>query len=115
MRDVANAISDAGIRYLYGDYWEVLPVAHASAGALHPLTVHDNRFPLSPAEAAQGTVIVAVSDGHVGLPAGLGRWPGAQEALDRVSAECQPEPGFADRLPDGVSAYRCPVTVFDAE
>lgn len=112
MTDVAHAISDAGVKYIYGDYWETLPIAHASAGTLHPLTVHANRFPLTDPEAANGEVVVAVSDGHVALPAGLGRWPGAQEALDVVTAACTPDATTTERLPNGISAYRCPVTVF---
>ena len=114
IKEVADAIADTGVQYIYGDYWEVLPIAYASAGRLYPLTPIDSRFAIPDNARAQGAIVVAVPSGYTALPIGLDRWGMAGEALATMSADCQPVSELAAAMPEGVQAFRCPVTVFEA-
>jgi hypothetical protein len=108
VRALADAIAAADIDYVYGSYWEVLPIAYASTGDLHPLTPVTNRFPL-PADAGE-VVTVAVASGRSVLPIGLDRWPMAEEAQEIVEQSCVPI-STSPELPDGFQAYACPRAV----
>lgn len=112
---VADAITAGGVHVIFGDYWEVLPIAYASAGQLHPLTVNANRFPLPADLAVDGEVDVAVPSGVIALPIGLGRWRMADDARARVEAGCRPRADLTMGMPESVAVYRCPVAVVDPE
>ena len=107
---VAQGIQDSGVKYVFGDYWEVLPIAYASSGALHPISYNYNRFPVDPAEVEQ-EIVVAVTPGTVALPFGHTSWTLSQEALSLVDDTCSPVPDISERMPDGVNAHLCPTSV----
>lgn len=115
MQAVADAIADAGIQVVFGDYWEVMPIAYASAGRLHPLTYTVNRFPLPPELVQDGEVDVAVPSGVIALPIGLGRWPTAEDALAHVTDGCRLREDLTMLVPESVTVFRCPVAVVDLE
>lgn len=115
IRAVGEAIAKGGVHVIFGDYWEVLPIAYSSRGALHPLTTTANRFPLPTGLATGGEVDVAVPSGSTALPIGLGRWSMAQDAIDIVETHCRPRPDLTAKMPRGVRVFRCPVSVVDVE
>lgn len=108
--EVATAISDAGIDYVFGDYWEVLPIAYASSGAVHPISYNFNRFPLDPSTVGE-EIVVAVTPGTIALPFGRDSWDLSADALALVDQVCAPVPDISDRLPVDVTAYLCPTAV----
>lgn len=110
VEQVADAIAAAGVRYVYGSYWEVLPIAYESDGALYPLTPFDSRFPLPDDE--QGTVTVAVTPGTIALPVGLDRWITAEDAVARAEEQCARLTDVTALMPEGVVAYSCPAAMF---
>lgn len=110
VESVAQGIEDAGVEYVFGDYWEVLPIAYASAGAVHPISYNYNRFPLDPSDVGQ-EIVVAVTPGTIALPFGNETWTLSTEALALVESRCAPVPDITSRLPEGVGAYLCPTAV----
>jgi hypothetical protein len=44
--EIARLAAASGAEYVYGSYYDVLPVAYASAGEMHPVTNTYNRFPI---------------------------------------------------------------------
>ena len=110
VRDVAAAIEDADIPIVFGDYWETLPIAYASSGAVFPVTVPVSRFEFP--DRFQGSVRVAVPTGYTALPPGLTRWGSAETAVGIVDAECVRLPQDVVEGPAPVRAYECPVSVF---
>lgn len=108
--EVASAISDAGVEYVFGDYWEVLPIAYASSMSVHPISYNFNRFPLDPAEVGE-EIVVAVTPGTIALPFGRDSWDLSADALALVDQECAPVPDITARLPQGVTAHLCPTAV----
>jgi hypothetical protein len=108
VRDIAQGIEDAGVSYVFGDYWEILPIAHASSGAVHPITYNFNRFPIDSAEVGS-EIIVAVTPGTIALSFGNPSWTLSADALAFVDANCTSIPDITQRLPGGVSAHLCPV------
>lgn len=112
VEQVADAIAAAGIRYVYGSYWEVLPIAYESDGALYPLTPFDSRFPV-PADAGE-RITVALTPGTVALPVGLDRWITAEDAQARAEENCVVLSDVTPLLPEGIVAYSCPTEMFRA-
>lgn len=108
--EVATAISDAGVDYVFGDYWEVLPIAYASSGAVHPISYNFNRFPLDLSTVGE-EIVVAVTPGTIALPFGRDSWDLSADALALVDQVCAPVPDISDRLPVDVTAYLCPTAV----
>jgi hypothetical protein len=102
---IAAGVEDAGVRYLYGDYWEVLPIAYASAGAIAPITYDSNRFPLD--LATPDTIIVGLASGYLSTPPTLSRWTSAAEAESLVTDNCTERSDINISLPDGVRAFEC--------
>jgi len=107
---VANGISDAGIDYVFGDYWEVLPIAYASSRSVHPITYNFNRFPLDPSDVGE-EIIVAVTPGTIALPFGHTAWTLSEPAKALVDESCVPIGDLSAKLPAGVSAHLCPTAV----
>lgn len=104
---IASAISDAGVEYVFGDYWEVLPIAHASSLAVHPISYNFNRFPLNASEVGE-EIVVAVTPGTIALPFGHESWTLSVDALSLVNQVCTPLPATTENLPMGVTAHLCP-------
>ena len=105
--EVAAAISDAGVEYVFGDYWEVLPIAYASSLSVHPISYNFNRFPLDPTAVGE-EIVVAVTPGTIALPFGRDSWDLSQDASALVDQECIPVPDITARLSEGVTAHLCP-------
>jgi hypothetical protein len=108
---IASDLEAAGIEYLFGSYWEVLPIAYASRGALQPITVFTNRFTVS--EPLGDEVLLAAPDGRTVLPVDLDRWVGSAEADAFLASQCRPT--TVDDLPEGFSAFRCPVAALQPD
>lgn len=107
--EVAARIDDAGIDVIFGDYWETLPIAYASAGRVNPVTIPVSRFAF-PA-SIDGTVIVAVPTGYTALPPGLDRWTNAEAAVGFVDANCTRLPTDVVVDPFPIRTYECPADV----
>ncbi len=61
MQDVgqlADALVAAGATNVFGSYHDVLPLAYAAGGRLHPSAIYYDRFPLAPDAAATQRVFV---------------------------------------------------------
>ena len=110
VKQVASAISDVGVKYVFGDYWEVLPIAYASSTSLHPISYNFNRFPLDVADVGE-EIVVAVTPGTIALPFGRDSWNLSADSLALVDRECAPVPDITARLPEGVTAHLCPTAV----
>ena len=102
-RQRAAAIEELGASFVYGSYYDAIPVAYGSAGLLHPVTNTYNRFPVDAADLLDSnTVRVAVSESP-----GKDVW--AVQSLARVRRDCVPVQSSAESQPFGV--FECPVTV----
>jgi len=108
---VAQSLVDNNVTIIFGDYWEILPVAYASAGDVHPITSTFNRFPLPVEVVDSPEVLVGVSTGTIALPSGRESWDSSAAVNELVSTSCR----FISPLPgkyfDLVSLYRCPSSV----
>lgn len=111
VQQIAADLEGAGIEYVFGSYWEVLPIAYASRGALQPITVFTNRFPLR--EPTGDEILLAAPDGRTVLPVDLDRWVGSEEADAFLTTQCRPT--AADNLPEGFSVFRCPVAALQPD
>jgi hypothetical protein len=108
---IASDLEDAGIEYIFGSYWEVLPIAYASRGAVQPITVFTNRFPLQGPLGDE--ILLAAPNGRTTLPVDLDRWVGSVEADEFLAAQCRST--TVDKLPEGFSAFRCPVSALEPD
>lgn len=108
---VAQSLKDNEVSVIFGDYWEVLPVAYASAGDVFAITSNFNRLPIPPAIAESPEVTVGVATGRIALPTGLDRWTTSAAVEELVNESCR----FISPLPgeyaDLVDIYRCPTEV----
>jgi hypothetical protein len=108
---VAQSLIDNNVPVIFGDYWEILPVAFASANEVSGVTSTFNRFPLPESVTDSPTVVVGVSTGGIALPAGRESWDTADAVEELVTRSCS----FISPLPgeysDLVSLYRCPSSV----
>ena len=109
---VAQSLIDNNVTVIFGDYWEILPVAYASAGEVHPITASFNRLPLPIEVVESPDVLVGVSSGTIALPSGRESWDSSTAVSELVSKSCR----FISPLPgdysDLVSLYQCPTDVF---
>ena len=108
---VAQAIDAEGIDVVFGDYWEVLPIAYASKGRLSAVTVPTSRFE-PPAKKGNESTRVAVATGYTVLPPGLERWPSAEQAVGFVDAQCVRLPRDVAGIETPIRIYECPDGVF---
>jgi hypothetical protein len=60
-RDVATFLLSGGAQFVYGSYYDAIPVGYASGGKLRTITNHYNRFPITSDELERGSVRVGVS------------------------------------------------------
>jgi hypothetical protein len=108
---VAQSLIDNDVTVIFGDYWEVLPVAYASGGDVSAITSTFNRFPLPDTVLDSPEVLVGVTSGRIALPNGLDRWTTSDAVEELVTESCR----FISPLPgdymDAVSIYRCPSSV----
>lgn len=82
----ANQLHESGVEYLYGSYYDVVPIGYASGLDLRTLTNHYNRFPLSQSEKLSGQLIVATP------LKSSGSW--AIDALNFIRRVCKPLPAI---------------------
>ncbi len=108
---VAQSLKDNNVSVIFGDYWEVLPVAYASAGDVFAITSNFNRLAIPPSITESPEVTVGVASGRIALPTGLDRWTTSGAVEQLVSESCRyisPMPG---EYADLVDLYRCPTNV----
>ena len=98
----AQALMANGATFVYGSYFDALPVAYGSAGGLHPITSTYNRFPVAPDVAPAGQVLL------VGVNTETEETWG-KESLLRVQRDCQ----LVDELPEAgpFALFSCPSDV----
>ena len=108
--EVAMRIHEAGIDVVFGDYWETLPIAYASAGNVSAVTIPVSRFPFT--DRGGDTVVVAVPTGYTALPPGLERWTNAEAAVGFVDANCTRLPTDVVVDPFPIRTYECPMSIF---
>jgi hypothetical protein len=58
MAALADALVSTGATNIFGSYHDVLPVAYAAGGRLHPSAIYYDRFPLAPDAASTQSVFV---------------------------------------------------------
>lgn len=108
---VAQSLVDNNVPIIFGDYWEILPVAYASAGDVHPITANFNRLPLPVEVVDSPEVLVGVPTGTIALPRDRESWDSSAAVNELVSTSCR----FISPLPgeysDLVSLYQCPSSV----
>lgn len=107
---VAEQVQHAGVNYLYGDYWEVLPIAYASRGTLIPITYDSHRFELF--ADTPDPIIVGLTSGYLSTPKTLPRWTSAYQAESLVTDNCIERMDINASMPDGVRAFECPRSLF---
>lgn len=96
--ELADELVAAGAGYVYGSYYDVIPVGYASGMELRTLTNRYNRFPLTSDESAKPRITVAVNT------AATDEW--GTEALATVEGRCE-----LTGVGGGADAYRlfsCP-------
>lgn len=114
MQETGRAIELAGVKYLYGAYWEILPIAYSTNGAVIPITYNFDRFEVPEGVTADSVVTVAVSTGQIALPYMRERWDTAEQAQQLVNENCTMRTDLASEMPDGINAYDCPAEVLFA-
>lgn len=77
---LADQLVDAGAQYVFGSYYDVIPVGYASGSRLRTLTNHYNRFPLTDEELKGDNLLVAVNTEPTD--------PWGHEALAAVKRAC---------------------------
>lgn len=82
---LADGLVGAGAGYVFGSYYDVIPVGYASGMQLRTLTNHYNRFPLTADELAQPAIAVAVNTAPTD--------PWGREAVATVQQACTAKPG----------------------
>ena len=100
MAALADALVAAGATNMFGSYHDVLPVAYAAGGRLHPSAIYYDRFPLAADAAAKQTVFVNM------LPT---EYHG-DDALALVQKECSSEQRGEERAVRH-QLFECPVDV----
>ena len=110
IRQIAQDISQADIRIIFGDYWETLPIAYASSGDIRAVTIPVSRFAIP--DDVTGVIRVAVPTGYTALPPGLDRWANARDAVGFVDAQCVRLPQDVVVDPYPIRTYECPVEIF---
>jgi hypothetical protein len=60
-KQLADSLVKAGATYIFGSYYDVIPVGYASSLNLRTITNHYNRFPLTNLELEQKEILVATN------------------------------------------------------
>lgn len=60
-RDLADGLVDSGAEFIFGSYYDAIPLGYASGGNLRTITLRYNRFPLSEFELERDSLIVAIN------------------------------------------------------
>jgi len=82
---LADALVEAGAGYVFGSYYDVIPLGYASGMRLRTITNRYNRFPLTTAELAGAELIVATRTDPTD------DW--GRESLAVVRTQCKELPG----------------------
>lgn len=103
-QELADGLVDAGAGYVFGSYYDVIPVGYASGMRLRTITNRYNRFPLTAQELAGPDLVVATKTDPTD--------PWGQESVQHVRAQCTQLPG---KLVESYQLFRCPFAalVFD--
>ena len=90
---------------MYGSYYDVLPIAYGSAGALHPVTSTYNRFPVEAEDLDADRFLIAVNVEPTDI------W--GEESRDRVQEDCLQDDilSSADTVYSRIGIYDCPASV----
>lgn len=106
IKAAATALEAEGVGYLYGAYYDVIPIGYASAQRLRTIANHYDRFPIDDAERRQRVVVVAVRDVRDGY------W--GEEAAEHIDSRCERLPPTVSTAVGEFLVYRCPVTAIDS-
>ena len=102
---VARALKAAGAEFVFGSYYDAIPIGYASGRDLRTITNHYNRFPLSPEEKERGQLRVAVNTNP--------NDPWGREALQTVLDLCQPLTTTYSNTLGGYGIFRCPSSAME--
>jgi len=104
-KSTAQQIEQAGAEFIFGSYYDVIPIGYASGMNLRTITNKYNRFPLTPAELQRESVPVAVNT----TPSD----PWGEESLEAVESSCAPR---SETVLDSVGVFQifdCPPAAVD--
>jgi hypothetical protein len=94
----ANKLKLAGADYLYGSYYDVIPLGYGSGGALRAITNTYNRFPLSERESNSALRVAVRTDP-------TDDW--GRQALDQINSVCEAENEALDSTEGRFVIYEC--------
>ncbi|CAB4936565.1 MAG: hypothetical protein F2836_04975 [Actinobacteria bacterium] len=97
---LADAIEEAGAEYIYGSYYNVIPVGYASGYRLRTITNRYNRFPLTADELSRGQITVAVD------MAPKDAW--GVDALAVAQSSCTKATAVSDAAIGSYAIFECP-------
>ncbi len=98
-------LQKAGAEFIFGSYYDVIPIGYASGMNLRTITNRFNRFPLTPTELQRGSIPVAVNT----TPSD----PWGEESLEAIESDCAPR---SETVSDSVGVFQifdCPPTAVD--
>ena len=94
----AKEIKLAGADYLYGSYYDIIPLGYGSGGALRTITNTYNRFPLSERESDSMLRVAVRSDP-------TDDW--GKQALDQMNSVCEVQEKVHDFPQGSFVIYQC--------
>jgi hypothetical protein len=100
-QQIADQLRAFDVEFVYGSYYDVLPVVYGSAGDLYPVTSTYNRFPMDQTQVGEPRSVVVAVDENPGEDI----W--AIDALTRVESDCTRNSTASVGGEFGV--YDCPV------
>ncbi len=104
-QSTSRLIEQAGAEFIFGSYYDVIPIGYASGMNLRTITNKYNRFPLTPVELQRESIPVAVNT----TPSD----PWGEESLEAVESKCVPR---SDTVSDSVGVFQifdCPPSAVD--
>jgi len=104
-KSTAQQLEQAGAEFVFGSYYDAIPIGYASGMSLRTITYKYNRFPLTPAELERESVPVAINT----TPSD----PWGEESLQAARSGCTPR---SETVSDSVGVFQifdCPPAAVD--
>ena len=94
-KSTAQQLEQAGAEFVFGSYYDVIPIGYASGVNLRTITNKYNRFPLTPAELERESIPVAINT----TPSD----PWGEESLVAAQSGCTPR---SETVSDSVGVFQ---------